>query len=506
MSSTVLLPRPRPARPGRAAALPSWSPSGEAPLPWVRRAADAPYFELDTGEPWTPIGQNDAITWPELAGLFRGRDLPGVEAELRRMRAHGVTVLRLMLEYCHREHRYFERPAGRVVPAMVRLWDDLFTLCERVGMRILLTPFDTFFTWIRWRKHPYARANGGPCPDRGRLAVCADTRALIKARLAFAAERWGGSGALFAWDLWNELHPAHGGGDAAALADFVGDLSAHVRAVELREHGRAHPQTVSVFGPELERSPGLAEIIFRHPTLDFASSHLYATGTIDDPRDTVVPALDVARLVRTALGEIADGRPFLDSEHGPIHAFKDRHRILPAAFDDEYFRHIQWAHLAAGGAGGGMRWPNRHPHVLTPGMRRAQRALAAFLPLVDWGRFRRRPLADDVLAAVDDAPVAPGAAARAPVRVVACGDARQVVAWLVRTDTRAADGRVRADAAPRQVRLALPALDAGRYRLTAWDTAAGREREVREVAHAGGLLDVPVAVASDLALAARRLD
>ncbi|TIL77742.1 MAG: hypothetical protein E5Y81_12695, partial [Mesorhizobium sp.] len=36
----------------------------------------------------------------------------------------------------------------------------------------------------------------------------------------------------------------------------------------------------------------------------------------------------------------------------------------------EYFRHLQWAHLAAGGAGGGMRWPNRSPHVLTPGMRR----------------------------------------------------------------------------------------------------------------------------------------
>ena len=29
---------------------------------------------------------------------------------------------------------------------------------------------------------------------------------------------------------------------------------------------------------------------------------------------------------------------------------------------------MSWAHLASGGAGGGMRWPNRHPHVLTSGM------------------------------------------------------------------------------------------------------------------------------------------
>ena len=50
-----------------------------------------------------------------------------------------------MLEYNHREHRYFESPAGRFVPAMVRLWDDLLMLCKRHGIRVLLTPFDTFW-------------------------------------------------------------------------------------------------------------------------------------------------------------------------------------------------------------------------------------------------------------------------------------------------------------------------------------------------------------------------
>ena len=85
-------------------------------------------------------------------------------------------------------------------------------------------------------------------------------------------------------------------------------------------------------------------------------------------------------IVRESLAEIRDTRPFLDTEHGPIHSFKDRHATLPDAFDNEYFRHIQWAHLASGGAGGGMRWPNRRPHVLTPGMREAQAGLSRFLP------------------------------------------------------------------------------------------------------------------------------
>src|SRR5215217_5908712 len=119
MTIALATPRPR-KRPLDAAA-----PIVRSDIPWVVRANAAPYFLLETGEPWTPVGANEAITWPELAGLFRRRDLPGVEAHLRRLRECGVTVLRLMLEYGQREHRYFERPVGRFVPAMVRLRDDL---------------------------------------------------------------------------------------------------------------------------------------------------------------------------------------------------------------------------------------------------------------------------------------------------------------------------------------------------------------------------------------------
>ena len=131
-----------------------------------------PYFTTEAGRPWTPIGHNDAVTWPDLAGLFRRRDLPAVERHLEWLKAHGVTCIRLMLEYCHHEHRYLEKPVGRFVPNMVRLWDDLFAMLERVGLRVLLTPYDTFFMWIRWRDHPYNRKNGGPCARRSEWLTC----------------------------------------------------------------------------------------------------------------------------------------------------------------------------------------------------------------------------------------------------------------------------------------------------------------------------------------------
>ena len=68
-------------------------------LPWIDRAAGTPYFATEQGDAWTPIGQNDAITWPDLAGAFRRRDLAGVEDYFGRLQQAGVTTLRLMLEH-----------------------------------------------------------------------------------------------------------------------------------------------------------------------------------------------------------------------------------------------------------------------------------------------------------------------------------------------------------------------------------------------------------------------
>ncbi len=465
-------------------------------LQWIEVAPSAPYFITEGGEPWTPVGQNDAISWTELNGLFRRRDLPAVEAYLVYLKQHGVTCLRLMLEYAQVRHRYIERPVGTFVPGMVQLWDDLFALCERIGLRILLTPFDTFWTWLHWKHHPYNRRNGGPLGHPSRLLLCPETRKAIKARLTFAVERWGGSGALFAWDLWNEIHPAQAEESADCFGEFIHDLSHHVRTLEQRLYGRSHPQTVSIFGPELSLRPHLPmrESIFRHPDLDFASLHIYETGTIDHPKNTIDAAISMGRVVQEAIAEIQDGRPFLDSEHGPIHTFKDHKITLPEPFDDEYFRHMQWAHLASGGAGGGMRWPNRTPHTLTRGMREAQHAMAGFLPLIDWLRFQRTCLNSTI------------ETSRPTAACFGCGDDAQAVVWLVRRDGVGKDGMLRRDAEPVGLGVRVPGLGCGRYSVTAWSTREGRpcaKFEVEKGAEPLLMLQVPP-FTTDLALAIRR--
>ena len=335
-------------------------------MEWIQTAPGAPYFQTESGADWTPVGHNDAISWVTLRGVFRKNDLPAVDRYLAMLSAHGVTVLRLMLEYNHREYRYLEKPAGRFVPAMVRLWDDLLMLCERHGIRVLLTPFDTFWLWIRWKHHPYSKLSA-----RKRLLIDPNAREAIKRRLAFATERWGGTGVIFAWDLWNEIHPSGAEDQAEPLYEFIEDLSTHVRNTELRVHGRSHPQTVSIFGPLGFQYPQAMKTVLTHPCLDFASTHFYEEGTIDDPRNTVDAAISTGAIMRETLAQVPPERPFFDSESGPIHTFKDKHQTLPEPFDDEYFRHMQWAHFASGGAGGGMRWPNRR---CTPHSRHAPRA------------------------------------------------------------------------------------------------------------------------------------
>ncbi len=322
--------------------------------------------------------------------------------------------------------------------------------------------------WLKFEHHPYNERVGGPLEHPSRALLSKGMREAIKGRLRFAAERWGGSGALFAWDLWNEIHPAQGGMSAEPFMEFIDDLSTHVRDVEMRAFGRSHPQTVSLFGPELtwRAAMKMEHAIFRHPRLDFATIHIYEHGTIDDPKNTVDAALGMGRIVKQSLAEIRDARPFLDTEHGPIHRFKDRRRTLPEPFDDEYFRHMQWAHLASGGAGGGMRWPNRKPHRLTAGMRSAQSRMAGFMPNIDWLRFARVNVSE-VLVVLDAGGkvVVPKCLAR-----FGCASQDQAVVYLLRRDSLRRDGQVDRGARPVSMSIRLPMLEPGRYAVVAWDT------------------------------------
>lgn len=445
--------------------------AGEQPA-WIRTAPGAPYFVTEAGENWTPIGYNDALTWPGLTGLYRRRNLAEVKNYFANIRAQGVTCLRIMMEYSQRDHRYLEWPAGVFQPLLVSLWDDLFALCEAYGIRLLLTPFDSFWMRRRWRRHPYHSANGGPCQKLSGWFGCRATRRAVEERLAFATRRWGGSGVIFAWDLWNEIDPRLAEGSVQEISEWVGGVGTFLRNEELKVHGKAHLQTVSVYGPLLKKYPELNEVVFRHPQLGFASVHFY-DEPVRAPKDPVKPALRTGELTRQALEQITDGRPFLDTEHGPDRLFRKMRGRIPTDFDEEYFLNMQWAHLASGGAGGGFRWPYRHPHTLTSGMRAAQQILATWSAELDWSHFERRHLSREVLVLPKH------------VKALACGNSRQVLLWLVRPEYCPVpkDGSGAVDRT--RITLKVSTLQSGIYRIRAWNPQTGKQESDARIIHSG---------------------
>ncbi len=275
------------------------------------------------------------------------------------------------------------------------------------------------------------------------------------------------------------------------MIGVVAELSEHVRSIERRLFGRTHLQTVSHFGSE-PKGP-LADLIFRHPDLDFATTHVYEAGAIDCPTNTVSAADAMARWVRHALEQIRDGRPFTDSETGPIHTYKDLGITLPDVFDLCYFRHMAWAHLASGGAGGGMRWPNRHPHTLTPGMRQAQGVMGDFARLIDWRCFAAENVSPRVEARPEE------------LLCYACADGRQAVAWVLRgRDHLEVEGELPFRPLLVGATLVLPGMEPGRYAVTCMETHHGHTLGEFTVESGRGPLTIALpAFRHDLAIAVR---
>jgi hypothetical protein len=90
----------------------------------------------------------------------------------------------------------------------------------------------------------------------------------------------------------------------------------------------------------------------------------------------------------------------------------------------------------------------------------------------------------------------------AGVAVIGCGNARQALVWLVRTDSAPRPGMVVArEDAPVAV-LRVPGLDDGAYAVTLFDTRAGAVVSTSVATSVGGVMEVAVGpVCSDLAVA-----
>lgn len=382
---------------------------------YISVAPDGRYFVDEQGQGFIVIGENDGVPWAGLGTLINRLSPEATEAYISDLRAHGVTVSRIMIEYSENPYTYLEDPVGTFSDSMIQFWDDFIALAEKHDLYLLLTPYDTFWQGKNWGRYPYNAALGGPCATTRDWLTAPDCIAAQKNRWHFIIERWGGSPNIFAWDVMNEID-IWWNASAAEIDAYVTDMSAYIRQLETEMWGRTHMISASSAAPV--PTGALGSVIYRSPSLDFANTHLYIGNEIKNPADPIGAGSMMAGGVVQSLAEIRDGRPYFDSESGPIDDW-----IENPSFDQEYHHNMSWGHLAAGGAGSGMRWPYTNPHWILPELRDNLLGLARFASTIDWAHFDSRSIVFDVRISQRN------------ILKAGCSDGQTAIIWLL-LDTR----------------------------------------------------------------------
>ncbi len=355
-----------------------------SPLISVRPAAEdyarvmdgGRYFVHSDGRPFIPIGYNHNPDWPNLieANPDSKQYLPSeVDQEMAHLHEQGVNILRMMIETPPSGN--LEQPIGTFSTTHMRWIDTIVLAARKHGIKLLMTPWDTFWMNKRWDTSTYNPALGGPLQSKIDFITSPQIREIQKRRLKFMIDRWGNTGTIFGWELMNEID-IWWGATPAQIGSWLDDMSRFVRSYEKQRWGRNH--LISASFADAMPSGEMGDVAFGAAGLDYATTHLYI-GVSKAPKEPVGPAKTEIRGVRYALGKITDARPYMDTENGPINGW-----IKDGALDDSVFHNMIWAHLASGGAGSGFRWPYRHPHVLSEGMLDSLRAMSRFCEKVRW--------------------------------------------------------------------------------------------------------------------------
>jgi hypothetical protein len=416
---------------------------------YISVAPGGRYFVDEAGQGFIVIGQNDGTPWPGLATLLNGVSPEATENYIIDLRAHGITVSRVMIEYSQAPHSYLENPVGTFNPTVVAFWDQFIAMAEKHGLYLLLTPYDTFWQAKNWGAYPYSGALGGPCPTMSDWLTGEACIEAQKNRWRFIIDHWGRSPNVFAWDLMNEID-IWWNASPQEIDAYVSDMAAFVRDYETEKWGRAH--MISVSSAAGVPDGRLGRVIFNHPALDFANTHLYLGPEIKNPQDPIGAGPVMAGGVTLALQAIQYNRPYFDSESGPID-----HWITDVTFDKIYHHNMSWAHLAAGGAGSGMRWPYTNPHWILPELRENLLGLARYASTVDWAHFTSRNINSRIKSDADG------------VIKIGCSDGQTALIWLL-LDSRRADAGMLAGV---QITVESVLAD-GRYTVEFWETYEGR--------------------------------
>ena len=347
---------------------------------YVRVAPSGRYFVHANGRFFTPIGYNHNPDWTgfiELAVGTGAYDPQFADRFFKELQDSGVNLIRIMVE-TPVGGNLMENPIGTFLPQQVAWLDGIVKLARKYDIKLMVTPWDTFWMNHRWDSNPYNVKNGGPVEKKADFITKREAIEAEKKRLKFMIDRWGNTGTIFAWELLNESDYWWGASPEQVMT-WAKEMGDFVREYEKGKWGRNHLIAISTGSPVPEG--GWGDLAYRMPGMDLATTHLYLDAA-NAPDEPIGPAVAIRKGVKFALAQIKDNRPYMDGENGPINRW-----IADQKLDDEVFHNMSWAHMASGGAGSGLRWPYRNPHHLSDGMYHTLSLMSKFAKDAPWGKL-----------------------------------------------------------------------------------------------------------------------
>ena len=348
----------------------------------IRVMSGGRQFMDASGKAFVPIGYNHNPDWTEFGHanpMAEEYDPKRADAWCAKLQRNGVNLLRMMVETPPSGD--LEDPIGVFSPEHMIWLDTVVRAARDHGIRLMLTPYDTFWMNLRADTSPYWKANGGPLDParKSEWYTNPKIREAQKRRNHWLIDRYGNLDTVFCWepmneaDIWWDATPAQ-------LQNWADDIVADAKAYQRKRWGT--DRLFSISTANSMPAGDLGAFAYRRPDLDLANTHLYIGAARKAPKNASDVIAPEAEGVRHALEEMRDNRPYIDTENGPIDGWIADERLDNAVFHDQ-----SWSHLASGGAGSGLRWPYRNPHHLTDGMLASLKTMRRFADAVNWSKL-----------------------------------------------------------------------------------------------------------------------
>ncbi len=397
-----------------AAPRPAQAMSGKG---FIEVAPSKRYFQFEDGTPFFPIGLNE---WPDALDT-RKKSKKEIEAYFRNLRAHGVNVLRLIVESGKpADNLWVETRPGAFNPAFKAYMDFIVGLAEKYDVYLIVALYPNLVDgpFGNWRFYPYSRRvspKGLKRPDE--MVSNPLAWEYEKRRFRYFVDHWGRSAHIFSWELFNEFwHPLKGVSKKQNLQAhnrWIDMMGRYIKEYEQKKYGRHHLRSVSTMRSEFPGKGARPEDanIYSSPNLDFASYHAYgqtlrkamgAKGNFGILMGKPIRADWLMTAVHETVQQMqrrAGPRPVLCTEDvqvanprapsykKPMNPVRRMFRGYTDAARLDLFLAANWAYVMSGAAGTTMRYPHG---FYEDAMFDSFLALSRFAARVPWSRFSPR--------------------------------------------------------------------------------------------------------------------